>query len=92
MHSDVKAARATATGSVLAAPARVKGVNFLSDGVGTGRLTITDGNGGATLIDLDFVNSDQQFIEVPSNGVRCETGIWISALTNATAVTIFYEG
>ena len=55
--SDVQAKRVTGTGSLAVGPARIRQIHVLS-GSGTPRLTITDGNGGATVLDLDLVASD----------------------------------
>lgn len=92
MNSDIKSVRVTGTGSALASRARICGVKFTSDGVGAGRLTITDGNGGDTALDLDFLNSDQDYVQISGNGILVQDAIWVSAITNAVAVTLFYEG
>ena len=49
MSSDVKAKRVTGTGSLAVGPARIRQIHVLS-GSGTPRLTISDGNGGATCL------------------------------------------
>jgi hypothetical protein len=43
--SDVQTKRVTATGSLAVGPARVRQLQVLTDNVGPGRLTITNGNG-----------------------------------------------
>ncbi len=89
MSSDIKADRITSTGSVFAGPARIRGIHVLTDGVGAGRLTITDGSGGATVLDVDFdPASDYNFVTIPGGGIRCQASIFVSALTNITAATI----
>ena len=55
--SDVKAVRLTATGSASVGPARIRQIQVKTT-TGTPRLTFTDGNGGATVLDLDFNASD----------------------------------
>jgi hypothetical protein len=45
--SDVKSKRLTGTGSAGVGPARIRQIQVLTDAVGAGRLTITDGNGGS---------------------------------------------
>ena len=80
--SDVQTKRVTATGSLAVGPARVRQLQVL---------TITNGNGGATLIDLDFLQNDSHSVNIPDNGVRFESDVWISVETNITAVTVFYS-
>jgi len=88
--SDVSSKRVTGTGSLAVGPARVRQVQVLTS-AGAGRLTITDGNGGATLLDLDFLASDSHSVNIPDNGVRFATDVYIPALTNITAMTVFYS-
>jgi hypothetical protein len=87
--SDVKSKRVTATGSLAVGPARVRQIQ-LKTAAGTPRLTITDGTGGATVLDLDFNESTTHSVNIPSNGVRVDD-IFISTLTNITAVTVFFN-
>jgi len=87
--SDVKSKRVTATGSVGVGPARIRQIQ-LKTAAGTPRLTITDGNGGATVLDLDFNQSDTHSVNIPSNGIRV-SDIYVSAFTNITAATVFYN-
>ena len=87
--SDVKAKRLTATGSAGVGPARVRQIQVLTT-TGTPRLTITDGNGGATVLDLDFLASDSHSVNIPADGIRV-SDIYVSAFTACTAVTVFYN-
>jgi hypothetical protein len=59
--------------------------------VGAGRLTITDGSGGATVLDIDFATEDSHSINIPDYGIRCADDVVITALTNITAMTVFYS-
>ncbi len=86
--SDVKSKRITATGSVGVGPARIRQIQ-LKTAAGTPRLTITDGNGGSTVVDLDFNASTTHSVNIPSNGIRV-SDINVSVLTNIDAVTFFY--
>jgi len=88
--SDVRAKRLTGTGSAGVGPARVRQIQVLTSGGGAGRLTITDGNGGATALDIDFLASDSHSVNIPDEGIRC-SDIYISAATNITAMTVFYS-
>jgi hypothetical protein len=87
--SDVKATRLTATGSAGVGPARIRQIQVLTT-TGTPRLTITDGNGGATVLDLDFLASDSHSVNIPAEGIRV-SDIYVSAFTACTAVTVFYN-
>ena len=89
--SDVQTKRVTTTGSLAVGPARVRQLQVLTDDVGPGRLTMTNGNGGPTLIDLDFLQNDSHSVNIPDNGVRFESDVWISVETNITAITVFYS-
>ena len=86
--SDVKTKRITATGSVAVGPARIRQIQ-LKTASGTPRLTITDGNGGATVLDLDFNASDTHSVNIPDEGIRV-SDIYVSTLTTITAVTFFF--
>ena len=87
--SDTLAKRVTGTGSLGGRRARVSRFQ-VTTGAGAGRLTITQGNGGATAIDIDFGASTSDSVFIPDEGVRV-SDIYVSALTNITAVTIFYN-
>jgi len=89
MRSDVQSKRLTATGSAGVGPARIRQIQVLT-GAGAGRLTITDGNGGSTALDLDFLASDSHSVNIPSDGIRV-SDIYVSAFTNITAMTVFYN-
>ena len=86
--SDVKSKRITATVSVGVGPARIRQIQ-LKTAAGTPRLTVTDGNGGSTVVDLDFNASTTHSVNIPSNGIRV-SDINVSVLTNIDAVTFFY--
>lgn len=87
--SDVQSKRLTATGSVGVGPARIRQIQVLTT-TGTPRLTFTDGNGGATILDLDFLASDSHSVNIPSDGIRV-SDIFVSVFTACTAVTVFYN-
>lgn len=86
--SDVKSKRITDTGSLGVGPARIRQIQ-LKTAAGTPRLTVTDGNGGSTVVDLDFNASTTHSVNIPSNGIRV-SDINVSVLTNIDAVTFFY--
>ena len=87
--SNVRAARFTGTGACGVGRSRLVGISVLA-GAGTPRLTITEGVGGTTRLDLDFLQSQSHWIEIPQDGILFGTDPAISALTNITAVTLFF--
>lgn len=86
--SDIQTKRLTSTGSAGVGPARIRQIQLKTTS-GTPRLTITNGNGGATVLDLDFNASDTHSVNIPADGIRVDD-IYISVLTNITAVTVFF--
>lgn len=89
--SDVKAKRVTGTGSLAVGSARIRQVQVLTNSGGAGRLTITDGSGGETLLDIDFAVSSVHSVDIPDNGIRAQSDIFVSSATNVVALTIFYS-
>jgi len=89
-NSDVKAKRFTGTGAAGLGRARLRQLQVLT-GASAGRLTLTDGDGGATVLDIDFLASDSHSVNIPDDGVLFASDIYISAATNITAMTLFYS-
>lgn len=89
-NSDVKLKRLTGTGAASVGRARLRKVSVLVSNVGPGRLTLTDGNGGATVFDVDFGTDGSHTLMIPDNGTLFEDDIYVSAATNITALTILY--
>ena len=87
--SDVNSKRITGTGSLSVGPARIRQLQ-VKTASGTPRFTVTDGNGGATVLDLDFNASDSHSVNIPAEGIRV-SDIFVSAFTNITAATVFYN-
>jgi len=90
MSSDVLTKRVTGTGSLAVGPARIRQLQVLT-GAGAGRLTITNGNGGATVLDIDFLASDSHSVNIPDDGIRCSSDVYVTTATNITAMTFFYS-
>ena len=90
MSSDVLTKRVTGTGSLAVGPARVRQIQVLT-GAGAGRLTVTNGNGGDTVLDIDFLASDSHTINIPDDGIRCVSDVYVATATNITAMTFFYS-
>jgi len=89
-NSDVKSKRLTGTGAASVGRARLRQVQVLT-GAGAGRLTLSDGNGGATVLDIDFLASDSHSVNIPDEGILFTSDIHIKTATYVTAMTIFYS-
>tara|TARA_R110001606_G_scaffold160204_1_gene304060 strand:+ start:640 stop:924 length:285 start_codon:yes stop_codon:yes gene_type:complete len=88
--SDVFAIRKNDTGDLsFTGPARLRQVEVFTSGTGTPRLTLTDGNGGATLLDLDFTNSDTHSVNIPADGILFRGGVYVETFTALEAMTVF---
>jgi len=90
MSSDVLTKRVAGAGSLGVGPARIRQIQVLT-GAGAGRLTVTNGNGGTTALDIDFLASDSHSINIPDDGIRCSSDVYVSVATNITAMTFFYS-
>ena len=88
--SDTKSKRVTATGALSVGRSRLRMVVVTTTAT-AGRLTMTDGNGGATLLDLDLVPSSTHNFYIPDEGILFTSDLYISTLTNITSVTAFYS-
>jgi hypothetical protein len=89
-NSDVKSKRLTGTGAAVVGRARLRKVSVLVSNTGAGRLTITDGDGGATIFDVDFGANASHTLMIPDNGTLAETDLHVATATNITALTLFY--
>ena len=87
--SDVQSKRLTGTGSAAVGPARIRQVQIKTT-TGSPRFTVTDGNGGATVLDIDLNASDTHSVNIPDEGIRV-TDVYVSAFTACTSVTVFYS-
>jgi hypothetical protein len=89
--SDIQTKRVTTAASLGVGPARIRQIQVLTSAAGAGRLTITDGAGGRTVLDIDFIADDSHSINIPDYGIRCENDVLITAITNITAMTVFHS-
>lgn len=89
---DQRSTRVTGTGAVTTARARLHSVSF-PGAVGAGRITLTDGNGGATLFDIDIpAGSGASFCTLylgEESGIVFRSSIYCSTL-GTSALTLFY--
>ena len=90
MSSDIKMKRVTATGALSVGRARIRQVQVTISNAGPGRLTITDGDGGKVVLDLDFAADNTHITNVPDHGILVVVDPFVSAATNVTAATIYY--
>jgi len=90
-NSDVKSKRLTGTGAASVGRSRLRQVQILTSSAGAGRLTLTDGNGGATILDIDFLASDSHSVNIPDEGLLFTSDIHVATATNVTALTIFHS-
>ena len=90
-NSDVKSKRLTGTGAASVGRSRLRQIQILTSSGGGGRLTLTDGNGGATILDLDFLASDSHSVNIPDEGLLFTSDIHVATATNVTALTIFHS-
>ena len=90
-NSDVKSKRLTGTGAASVGRSRLRQVPILTSSGGAGRLTLTDGNGGATILDLDFLASDSHSVNIPDEGLLFTSDIHVATATNVTALTLFHS-
>ena len=88
--SDVKSKRVTATGALSVGRSRLR-MLVVTTTATAGRLTMTDGNGGETLLDVDLVALTTHNFYVPDEGIVFASDMYISTLTNITSVTAFYS-
>lgn len=87
LSDNVRAKRVTATGALSFGRSRIIGLNVVT-GATAGRLTITNGVGGSTLLDIDTQASTVTYIRLPDDGILSDNDPAISTLTNITAVTV----
>ena len=87
--SDVRSKRLTATGSAGLGPARIRQVQ-VKTATGNPRFTVTDGNGGVVVLDMDLDASSTHSVNIPDDGIRV-SDVFISTFTACTSVTIFHS-
>ena len=90
-NSDVKSKRLTGTGAASVGRSRLRQVQILTSSGGAGRLTLTDGNGVSTILDIDFLASDSHSVNIPDEGLLFTSDIHVATATNVTALTLFHS-
>ena len=87
---DVQATTGAATGSVITAAIRLRGISIGATGT-AGVLTLTNGNGGATLLRVKWPANDIYTLNIPEDGILFPAGIHCSAFTNLIGFTVFTD-
>ena len=91
MQTDVLATHLTASGTVSANRARLKGISYRGDGT-AGNIQFKDGgSSGTVLLELDVGTSDTFtiYLLIPGEGVLFSNSIY-AALSHVSAITAFY--
>ena len=90
MQTDVLSATATADGTMVAGPARVKGI-LLTTTTSAGSVVLKDGGAsGTTLVTLNTPAVAEMFNALlPGEGIRFTTDVYVD-VTDVSSVTVFY--
>lgn len=90
MQTDVLSATATADGTIVAGPARIKGI-LLTTTSSAGSVVLKDGGAsGTTRMTLNTPAVAEMFNALlPGEGVRFTTNVYVD-VTNVSSVTVFY--
>ncbi len=89
--SDVKSKRVTGTGALVVGRARLRMLVITTTSAGAGRLTLTNGDGGSVVTDVDLVASTTHNVYIPEEGLVFESDIFVSVATNLTSATLFWS-
>ena len=92
--SDIKFTHMDGVGASGSGRARLRAYNIYNASSGAARLTLTDGNGGTTLIDQDAPAGTVQgflHVEIPGDGILFEDDIRVATKTNWTSVNLFWS-
>lgn len=88
--SDTKSKRVTGTGALSVGRSRLRMI-VVTTTAGAGRLTLTDGSGGSTLMDVDLVASTTHNVYIPEEGILFQSDMFVSTATNLTSATLFWS-
>jgi hypothetical protein len=88
MLTDVKAYRATATGTLFDQRTRIKGV-VLTGTAGAGSAIFRDGGAGGTIVlQLDILANAEKDIGIPGEGILCQNDVHVT-LSGVLSVVAF---
>ena len=88
--SDVKAVRATGTGSVFAGRTRLRGIILENDGSSTQSITLQDGN-SVTQFEVSCPAGDVFAFNIPEDGILFVDGMTVSAIGGDISATIILD-
>ena len=90
MQTDVLSATATADGTIVAGPARIKGI-LLTTTTSAGSVILKDGGAsGTTRVTLNTPAVAEMFNALlPGEGIRFTSNVYVD-VTNVSSVTVFY--
>lgn len=90
MQTDVLSATATADGTLVAGPARIKGI-LLTTTTSAGSVVLKDGGAsGTTRVTLNTPAVAEMFNALlPGEGIRFTSDVYVD-VTNVSSVTVFY--
>ena len=90
MQTDVLSATATADGTIVAGPARIKGI-LLTTTTSAGSVVLKDGGAsGTTRVTLNTPAVAEMFNALlPGEGIRFTSDVYVD-VTNVSSVTVFY--
>jgi hypothetical protein len=86
---DISSKRVTSTGAAGIGRARIRMI--VATLSAAGRITLTNGDGGSTKIDLDFGAAGTYDIMLPGTGTLFESDPFVATATNVTAQTLFWS-
>ena len=89
MASDVKATYLTASGNVFLGRTRVKAIHYQA-GTSPTLVLKNGGASGTALLTMAFVNSTDDTVYIPDEGMLFDEGCY-AVLTNVTSATVFYN-
>ena len=90
MQTDIKSATATADGTMVDQPTRIKGILLTTTGT-AGSVVLKDGGAsGTTRLTLNTPAVAEMFNALlPAEGIRIYTDVYVD-VTNVDSVTVFY--
>lgn len=90
-NSDARSKRVTGTGAIGIGRVRIQQLLVSTSSTSSHRLTITDGDGGDILLDLDLKKANETYsVDIPSNGILSRSDPYVATSNNVDAFTIFF--
>jgi hypothetical protein len=89
--SDARSKRVTGTGALTVGRSRLRLIVVTTNSSGAGRLTLSDGDGGSTLLDVDLVVSTTHNVYIPEEGILFQSDIFVATATNLVSATFFWS-